>query len=65
VFVGLFVDIRFVSVAEDIKMGRVGFEHPPMTQSKTVISANGGVKSDAQRTPSSVKDPDLVLVVEY
>jgi hypothetical protein len=34
-----------------------------LEQSKTAISANGGAKSDTQRTPSSVKDPYLVLVV--
>jgi hypothetical protein len=44
-------------------MGRGGFEHSPMTQLKTAISANGSEKPDAQRTPSFVKDPDLVLVV--
>ena len=46
------------------KMGRVGHEHPPLTLSKTPISASGGAKSDARPAPKTEKDPDLVLVVE-
>ena len=45
-------------------MGRVGFEHPPVTVLKTSISKGGGAKSDAHHAPEAPKDPDLVKVVE-
>jgi len=45
-------------------MGRVGFEHPPLTASKTLISAGSGAKSDAHDAPKSVQDPDLAIVIK-
>ena len=49
-------------------MGDTGFEHPPLKQSKTQISASGGAKSgapNAPNTPQPSKDPDLAMVVEH
>ena len=43
-------------------MGRVGFEHPPLTASKTPISEGGGAKSDARCAPEALKDPNLNMV---
>jgi hypothetical protein len=63
-FVGLFVDIWFISAAEDITMGRVGFEHPRLAPSKNLISVGGDAKSDARFAPSPIRDSDLALVVE-
>ena len=45
-------------------MGRVGFEHPPVTVPKTPISEVGGAKSDAHDAPKAPKDPDLDKVIE-
>ena len=45
-------------------MGRVGHEHPPLTVSKTPISAKGGAKSDAHDAPNTIQDPDLAEVVK-
>jgi hypothetical protein len=45
-------------------MGRAGFEHPPVTASKTPISEGGGAKSDAHNAPKASKDPDLDIVIK-
>jgi hypothetical protein len=45
-------------------MGPVGFEHPPVTASKTPISESCGVKSNARHAPKAPKDPDLDIVVK-
>ncbi len=45
-------------------VGRVGHEHPPLTVSKTAISAEGGAKSDAHDAPKPPKDPDLAAIIE-
>jgi hypothetical protein len=48
-------------------MGDAGLEHPPLEQSKTVISASGSAESgapNAPNTPQTLQDPDLVLVVK-
>jgi hypothetical protein len=42
-----------------IQVGPVGFEHPPVAVSKTLISEGGGAKSDARCAPKAPKDPDL------
>ncbi len=47
------------------KMGRVGFEHAQVKQSKIPISEKGGAKSDARNAPSAtqiLQYPDLTLV---
>lgn len=43
-------------------MGPVGFEHPPLTVSKTPILEGGGAKSDAHDAPKVTKDPNLAIV---
>ncbi len=53
-----------IGVKREQIMGRVGFEHPPVTVSKTPISEGGGAKSDAQDAPKAPKDPDLEIVVK-
>jgi hypothetical protein len=45
-------------------MGRVGHEHPPLTASKTAISARGGAKSGVRSAPKHFHDPDLVESVK-
>ena len=47
------------------ELGPVGFEHPPLTLSKTPISASGGAKSDAHDAPNSIQDPELATIVEH
>jgi len=39
-------------------MGRAGHEHPPLTPSRSAISASDGAKSDAHDAP----DPDLAEI---
>ncbi|MGA2680000.1 MAG: hypothetical protein ABSF37_11985 [Sedimentisphaerales bacterium] len=49
-------------------MGDTGFEHPPLEQSKTPISASGSAESGAPNAPNTLqppKDPDLAMVVEH
>jgi hypothetical protein len=46
------------------ELGPVGFEHPPVTVSKTSISEGSGAKSDAPCAPKAPKDPDLDIVVK-
>ena len=45
-------------------MGRIGFEHPTLTPSKTPISTSGGAKSDAPDAPKPPQDPDLAALVK-
>ena len=45
-------------------MGDIGLEHPPLTVSKTPISAEGGAKSDAHDAPKPIYDPDLTKIIE-
>jgi hypothetical protein len=45
-------------------MGRVGFEHHPLAQSKTSISTTSGAKSDARRAPKAPQDRNLAMVIE-
>jgi hypothetical protein len=47
-----------------LKLGPVGFEHPPLTASKTLILEGGGAKSDARCAPKAPKNPDLDIVVK-
>lgn len=44
-----------------LEMGGTGFEHPPLEQSKTPISGEGGTESGTLNS----KDPDLALVVKF
>jgi len=50
--------------AKKPKMGRAGFEHPPLTASKNPISKGSDAKSDAHDAPEAVQDPDLVMAVK-
>ena len=45
-------------------MGRVGFEHPNLTLSKTAISKGSGAKSGAPNAPKAPQDPDFAKIVE-
>jgi hypothetical protein len=46
------------------EMGRGGLEHSPLEQSKTPISEKRGTESGTPDAPTSINDPDLVLVIE-
>jgi hypothetical protein len=45
-------------------MGQVEHEHLPLTVSKTVISQDGGAKSDARRAPETPQDSDPDIAVK-
>jgi hypothetical protein len=46
------------------KVGRGGFEHPPLEQSKIPISEKRGTESGTPDVPTTIHDSDLVLVIE-
>jgi hypothetical protein len=44
-------------------LGDTGLEHPPLTLSKSQISAEGDAKSDARSAPETINEPDLTEIV--